>query len=183
MPRYATVGDIRARQSQLLTEEKRRIMVQAATRSSVGATFLSHSSRDVELLPGVIKLLEGHGATVYIDKKDPDLPPFTSRETAAVLRQRIRQSKKFILFATSTSKDSRWMPWELGLSDGLKGAAETAVLPAVDTVTDTKWTEREYLGTYNRVVFGKLSGYPEDVWMVWNQEKDTATRLSDWLQA
>ena len=28
-------------------------------------TFLSHSSKDAEYLPGIIRLLENHGASVY----------------------------------------------------------------------------------------------------------------------
>src|SRR5205823_6157132 len=98
--------------------------------------FLSHSSSDLEILPGVISLLQSHGGTVYVDKKDEALPPYTSRETAVALRRRIAESENFILFATKSSKDSRWMPWELGISDGMKQSSRTAILPAVDTSND-----------------------------------------------
>lgn len=179
---YATLDLLRRFGNELKFESRAAIVKRAEERSPEGSTFLSHSSLDAEFLPGVISLLEGHGATVYIDKKDESLPPTTSRETAKVLKSRIAACKKFMLFATRNSKDSRWMPWELGISDGLKQPWRTAVLPGLDKVTDTSWAEQEYLGIYDRVVWGDLQGYAQKVWMVWNQEKNTATTLSDWLK-
>jgi hypothetical protein len=179
---YATLNDLRHRRDRMLSEERASIVKRASERSPAGSTFLSHSTADSEYLPGVINLLEAHGATVYIDKKDPSLPPFTSRETAVTLRQRIAKANKFVLFATKASKDSRWMPWELGISDGVKNSTRTAILPGVDNVTEIASTEQEYLGIYDRVVFGDLQGQASRVWMVLNQEKNTATELSAWLQ-
>lgn len=181
MIKYATLDDLRRFRGDLRTEEREALVKRAADRSPAGSTFLSHSSQDAEFLPGVIKLLENHGATVYIDKKDNTLPPFTSRDTATTLRSRISQCDKFILFATPRSKDSRWIPWELGIADGIKKPASTAVLPSPETASDVAWAEREYLGIYDRVVWGDLKGYTEKVWMVWNQEKNTATLLTAWL--
>lgn len=154
----------------------------AEVRSPAGATFLSHSSKDSELLPGVIRLLERHGAVVYVDKKDDKLPPYTNRETAVGLRERIKQSKKFVLLTTKNSKDSRWVPWELGLSDGYKSSSNVAILPSVDRSTETAWTETEYLGVYNRIVYGKLQGHSGQVYMVLDQELNEATELSTWLK-
>ena len=129
----------------------------------------------------MIRLLEGHGARVYVDKKDSSLPPFTSRDTATALRTRIGQCRKFVLFATKTSKDSRWIPWELGIADGVKRASNTAVLPGVDTSSDIAWAEREYLGVYDRIVWGGLRGKTREVWMVLDQERFEAVELSEWL--
>lgn len=181
MIEYATLSDFRRFRDELLTEERASIVKRASERSPQRATFLSHSSQDSEFLPGVVKLLEGHGASVYVDKKDKSLPPFTSRETARILKNNITASKKLVLFATENSKDSRWMPWELGLADGLKGSSSTAILPGVDKTTEIKWTEQEYLGIYDRIVWGDLQGESSKVWMVLNQEKNTATKLSEWL--
>src|SRR5438105_3224513 len=124
---YITRDEIR-RTAGSLTEQA-SILRKALNRSPDGSTFLSHSSKDAELLPGVVAILERHGASVYVDKKDEALPPNTSRETAEILRSRIRTCKKFVLFTTKSSKDSRWMPWELGLADGFKRFGNTAVLP------------------------------------------------------
>lgn len=182
MPEYATREMLRRFGNEVLSEERTRVVKRASERSPAGSTFLSHSSKDAELLPGVIRLLEGHGGSVYVDKKDESLPPFTSRETATTLRSRIVESRKFILFATQASHDSRWMPWELGISDGVKQAWCTAVLPGLDTAADTAWAEREYLGVYDRVVYGVLQGQQQKVWFVWNREKNTGTELSEWLR-
>ncbi|WP_029077507.1 toll/interleukin-1 receptor domain-containing protein [Bradyrhizobium sp. th.b2] len=163
--------------------EQASVLRKAQARSPQGSTFLSHSSKDIDILPGVIAILERHGATVYVDKKDDSLPPTTSRDTATILRGRIRQSRKFLLLTTTNSKDSRWMPWELGLADGYKSPTNTAIFPGVDSATERTWAEREYLGIYDRVVYGDLQGQPRPVFMVYNQEKHTATELSVWLKA
>lgn len=112
-----------------------------------------------------------------------DLPPYTSRETASILRDKVWRAKKFVLLTTVNSKDSRWVPWELGLSDGYKRGRSIAIFPSPETASDVRWTEREYLGVYDRIVNGALQGRSGNVWMVWNQEKNTATELADWLKS
>ena len=178
---YITRADI-LRSAGTLAEQA-SILRKSEARSPQGSTFLSHASKDAELLPGVIAILERHGASVYIDKKDDSLPPTTSRTTAAILRGRINQCKKFILLTTKSSKDSLWVPWELGVADGYKRNTNLAIFPGVDSATDRTWAEREYLGLYDRIVFGQLEGQPTSVFMVWDQEKNTATELSQWLRS
>lgn len=157
------------------------IVAKAESRSPVAATFLSHSSKDTDILPVAVRVLEIHGASVYLDKKDSTLPPYTNRETAKKLRERISQCKKFVLLASDNSKDSRWVPWELGLADGYKKHANVAIFPSAENQAEAKWTEREYLGVYDRIVYGDLEGYADKIWMVLNQEKNTATSLRRWL--
>jgi len=128
-------------------------------------------------------LLTGHGATVYIDKKDPALPPYTNKATAIGLKTRIQQSNKFVLLASKNSKESRWVPWELGIADQAKGLSRVAILPTVETQTDAKWSSWEYLGLYDRIVWGDLEGEGKRVWMVLDERKNTATKLSLWLRA
>jgi hypothetical protein len=183
LAQYVTIDDFRRFNSDISINERAFVEAKARQRSPNGSTFLSHSSQDAEFLPGIIELLENHGGEVYIDKKDTALPPYTSRETAQILRGRIAECKKFILLATTNSKDSKWMPWELGIADGLKHQQCTAILPGVDSRFDTSWTEQEYLGIYDRIVWGSLKGYSSEVWMVLNQEKNTATTLSKWLRS
>lgn len=178
---YTTTKELVDFGNQVLYEERARLLKRAEDRSPDQATFLSHSSKDVALVAGAIRVLEGLGATVYVDKKDDTLPPYTNRATAMALRQRIKVCKKFILLATKNSKESRWVPWELGLSDGFKGSRNTAIFPGVETRYETQWAEQEYLGVYDRIVWGDLEGYEDRLWMVWNQESNTATPLRIWL--
>jgi hypothetical protein len=180
MVEYITRDMIR-RNAGPLTEQA-SIVRKAASRSPAGSSFLSHSTKDTDLLPGVIGILEAHGASVYVDKKDESLPPTTSRETASILRGRVKQCKKFILFTTTNSKDSRWMPWELGLADGFRQMPNVTIFPGVDTAHDHTWSEREYLGVYDRIVFGAHQAYPKPVFMVWNHENNSGTELSAWLR-
>jgi hypothetical protein len=181
MVEYLTRNAIRGNAGPLT--EQASIVRKAEARSPAGSSFLSHSTKDADLLPGVIAILERHGAVVYVDKKDESLPPTTDRETASILKSRIKQCKKFILLTTNNSKDSRWMPWELGLADGYRETSNVAVFPSVDSADDHMWSEREYLGIYNRVVFGKHRSYPTSIFMVWNQDDNTGTELSVWLRS
>ncbi len=153
----------------------------AESRGPSGATFLSHSTKDAELVFGAMKVLEGHGAKVYIDKKDPSLPPYTNKETANTLKDRIKQSNKFVLLASENSKSSSWVPWELGLADQAKGLSQVALFPAVKSRDETAWASAEYLGLYDRIVWGMLESEAKECWLVWDQRKNTATKLSNWL--
>ncbi len=178
---YITTANLRARADRIT--EQAAVVRRAEGRSPESSTFLSHSTKDADLLPAVIRLLEQHGASVYVDKKDEALPPYTSRTTARILRRRIRQSLKFVLFTTRNSKGSRWVPWELGLADGYRRSSNVAILPGVDKATDTKWAEQEYLGVYDRIVHGMIKGRAEPCYMVYNQERNSARQLGSWLRA
>lgn len=151
------------------------------TSISRSSTFLSHSSKDKDVLPGAIQVLQNHGASVYIDEIDPEMPPYTSDETAALLKQRIAQTKRFVLLTTKNSKESRWVPWELGIADGAKGLSKIAIFPASDTAYDDSWVSWEYLGLYQRVVWGLLEGEPNELWMVLDKKANTAVPLRNWL--
>ena len=144
-------------------------------------TFVSYSSKDSEYLPYILKILTNHGAKPYVDKGDDRLPNPPSFETAKILKDTIKNSKKMVVFVTTNSKDSNWIPWELGLGDGSKSNYEIAIFPSVEKSYETEWLEQEYLGLYNRIVFGKLEGYSDDVWMVYNHQTNKARHLKEWL--
>lgn len=183
MIEYITRAELRGYASALNNQEQSSLRKSAEARSLDGATFLSHSTKDDELVVGAIRVLEAHGATVYLDKIDPDLPPYTSAETASKLKQRVNQTKKFVLLASKNSKESKWVPWELGVADGYKGLSRIALFPAVDDESDTAWTSWEYLGLYDRIVWGDLKGHDKKLWMVLDQKSNTAWPLTDWLRS
>lgn len=163
------------------SQSSRKQGFESIASSSGNSTFLSHSSKDQELLEGTIEVLHNHGARVYIDEIDPEMPPYTSAETANLLKQRISQTKRFVLLTTENSKDSRWVPWELGIADGDKGLMNIALFPASDRAGNDHWTSWEYLGLYRRIVWGKLSGYKDELWMVLDAKASTAVPLKKWL--
>lgn len=182
MAQYITRDALRGVAIELGPIETARVRKAAASRSLEGSTFLSHSSKDDDLIPGAIRVLENHGAKVYVDEIDPEMPPYTSEKTAALLKTRICDTNRFVLLASKNSKESRWVPWELGIADGLKGSSKIALFPASDTTYDQAWASWEYLGLYNRIVWGKLENYQGEVWMVLDEKKNTATELSRWLR-
>lgn len=179
---YTTRADFLGFANKISLQEQVALRKSAASRSLQGATFLSHSSKDDELVAGAIRVLEGHGAIVYTDKKDPTLPPYTNKETASTLKARIHQANKFVLLASKNSKESKWVPWELGIADGNKSLDRIALFLAVEGQHDTAWTSWEYMGLYRRIVWGDLSGYEKRVWMVLDEKANTATELSRWLK-
>jgi len=151
----------------------------SATKADV---FLSHSSLDKEALPKAIGFLEAHGAKVYIDKVDKELPKKTSAGTGVKLKERISQCPKFIVFVTANSKNSRWIPWELGIADEKKKLPNVALLPDVGSQTNAGWPEQEYLGLYPRIVLNTFKGQSAPVWMVLDHHNNTGTELSKWLK-
>lgn len=178
---YITTNDFERFRREIPSDVLQRRVREARQRSPEGTTFLSHSSKDDHLMPMVVHILENHGATVYLDDRDPALSAKPGREVAKLLRSRIRVCRKFILFASKHVRDSKWVPWELGLSDGFKNPGNTAIFPAVDSASETTWTKQEYLGAYDRVVWGTLQGHEKPLWMVWNQDENSAVTLAQWL--
>ena len=107
-------------------------------------TLFSHSALDAGVIHGLSQTLKEAGFTVYVywldDRTDRDR---VSPETAGRLRQRM-DSCRSLVYATSQNADSsRWMPWELGYSDGVHG--KVAVCPIT---ADSSFEGREYLGLY-----------------------------------
>jgi hypothetical protein len=111
--------------------------------------FLSYRRKDSQYVRPIVNILKGLGAKIYIDYLDETLPDKPNSETAAILRNRIRNSDKFILMATPNSSESKWIPWELGLGDGFIDYAHVAVLP----ITNDKysWSEQEYYSIYGHI--------------------------------
>ncbi|MGB8315870.1 MAG: toll/interleukin-1 receptor domain-containing protein [Aestuariivirga sp.] len=100
--------------------------------------FLSHSSAEPEeILLGVKAVLEDRGIKVYVDKySDPQLTPDeVTPETAELLRSRMRCSNALLYLYSRHSQKSRWMPWELGFFDGLKG--NVGILPVTQNQEET----------------------------------------------
>ncbi len=182
MYRYASRAEMLAIAGELTLTERASLRKSVASRSPAAAAFLSHSTKDEDLVTPAVQVLENHGAKVYTDKQDPALPPYTSEKTADILRDRIRQANRFVLLASINSKESRWVPWELGIADGTKNINRIAVFPIGEQRNERGWANWEYLGLYERIVFGDLKGYSKPVWMVIDEGKNVATELSKWLR-
>ena len=179
MARYVTREELRKFAAEISLNEQANLRKSLENRTLAGSTFLSHSSKDDDLVIGATTVLENHGGAVYVDEVDPAMPPYTNEETANLLKQRIAQTRRFVLLASPNSKDSRWVPWELGIADGEKGLDQIALFPASDT--NDGWANWEYLGLYRRIAWGKFKGEEDSVWMVLDEKRNEAVKLRRWL--
>lgn len=146
-----------------------RSILESETRSATSYdsfdVFLSHSSKDAELVLGVKEILSRMGIKVYVDWHDD---PQANREnvtveTAELLRTRMKQSKSLIFLATDNASVSKWMPWELGYFDGFSRGS-VAVLPIVDYEGAT-FKGQEYLGLYPLVDKGRYTNGQSDTFV------------------
>lgn len=123
----------------------------ASVRSSPPSTtfdvFLSHCTKDAEIVLGVKLMLEDQNRTVYVDWiEDQQLDRGNvTPQTAEVLRERMRACRSLVYVHTENSGSSKWMPWELGFSDAHHGAV--AILP-VTRAAQQDFVGQEYLGLY-----------------------------------
>jgi hypothetical protein len=123
--------------------------------------FLSHSLTDAVVIAGVKAHLEQSGESVYVDWiDDPQLDRSrVGPATAALLRARMQASGAMIYAASTASPASKWMPWELGYFDGLKGE-RIAILPLV-SFRDDEFLGQEYLGLYPKIEKLPTEGDPK----------------------
>lgn len=128
---------------QILSEQRR-----AATDTDRFDVFLSHSSQDAEIILGVKAILESVGLQVYVDWIDDAQLDRSNvnRETADLLRRRMRQANSLVWAATDAASRSKWMPWELGYFDGFR-PNHVAILPLLDSPGEG-FQGQEYLALY-----------------------------------
>lgn len=133
--------------------------------------FLSHSSLDNELIAGLKLILEDMGLKVYVDWNDKQLDPTNvTPETAAVLRERMKQCKSLLYAFSENASKSKWMPWELGYFDALKNS-RVAVLP-ISKNNKYSYKGSEFVGLYYFIQFDKISGTNKDaIWVYDGVEK------------
>ena len=135
-----------ARRSRTIINESERRGFSFITPSKEPTVFLSHKHEDTDEVKYVATILRAHHCdTIYIDWKDPQMQHATNRETAEILREKIRGHKKFILVVTADSVKSPWCNWELGYGDAVKG--EDVALFCLEQ-QDNDWRDHEYLQLY-----------------------------------
>ena len=182
---YLTERTVRARAASV-TKRIRKSVRQILAEASAPANeqfdvFLSHSSAEPEdIVLGVMLLLEDRGLSVYVDKySDPQMSPTrVSRETARVLRSRMHNSQILLYIHSAHSKASRWMPWELGYFDGLKG--KVGVVPVTRNQEDN-FKGEEYLNLYPHVDIAKAS-QSDDQYLWITESSNRYARLDLWVR-
>lgn len=141
--------------------------------------FLSHSSSDAEVVAGLKFEIEDLGLSVYVDWiEDPLLNrKNVTKDTALILKERMKSCKSLIYAFSENASTSKWMPWELGYFDALKGTV--AVLP-ISKTSKSSFTGSEYLGIYYYVQIATIIGKNETaLWIHESQSKYTI--FNSWL--
>lgn len=142
--------------------------------------FLSHSYVDAQEILGLKIYLENVGYSVYVDWiEDRQLDRSkVSKETAQLLKSRMKSCKSLFFATSENSENSKWMPWELGYFDGIKG--KVAILPILNTSYSDSYNGQEYLGLYPYVAKGTIRNTTkEELWI--HTASNEYVRLSAWL--
>lgn len=140
--------------------------------------FLSHSSNDNEIIAGLTLILQDLGYSVYVDWCDPKLDKNNvSPETAAILRERMNQSKSMIYAFSENASNSKWMPWELGCFDGLKDS-RIAVLP-ISQSAKYSYKGSEFVGLYYYIQIDKNKGTDKDA--IWVYDGEDYVTFNKWI--
>ena len=143
--------------------------------------FLSHSYDDKEYIAELKRILEKYGYSVYVDWITDGTTLCrhnVSKETAELIRIRMRHSKSMIFATSSNSPNSKWMPWELGCFDGLKNS-KIAILPITENANDN-FKGQEYLTLYPYITEEQISG--KDTKTLWINETNTKyVNFRKWL--
>lgn len=152
-----------------------RIFEKAAVETAEGKTFdifLSHSYSDKEWIEGLKQIIEEIGFSVYVDWiHDSHLDRSkVNKESADLLRKRMRQCGSLFFVTSKISPESKWMPWELGYFDAFK--QRVAILPLVDQpTTENQYAGQEYLGLYPYVTKAKAQRETKETLWVRESEK------------
>ena len=111
--------------------------------------FLSHSFLDKAEVQGLYQELTDFGYSVYVDWiVDPHLDRANvTKESATLVRERMKNSKTLLLAISTNATMSKWIPWELGYVDG--NTNKCAIIPVSKESTPPKsFKGAEYLILY-----------------------------------
>lgn len=135
--------------------------------------FLSHSFADQEIVFGIKEYLESKSFSVYVDWVDDNQLDRSevNEKTADLLRERMKLSRCLLFATSSNSTSSKWMPWECGYFDGIKG--KVAIFPIVDADA-SRYKGQEYLGLYPYIDVSS-----DILWV--NSPSGGFCRLEEWL--
>jgi hypothetical protein len=168
-------SDLRARAGKSTLYKSAASVLNEKVESSASVSqfdiFLSHSFSDQILILGIWLTLEDMGYRVYVDWiYDRHLGRHNvTKETAELLRERMRNSKCLFYATTENSSSSKWMPWELGYKDGHSG--KCAILPISQHQSTNTYRGQEYLGIYPYVTVDPAKDDPKS--HLWVRTSDT----------
>jgi hypothetical protein len=142
--------------------------------------FLSHSFLDRDEVEGIYLELTDAGYSVYVDWIiDPHLDRNNvTKNTAEIIRGRMKASKSLVLAISEHATVSRWMPWELGFVDAKTNRC--AILPvSKNAIAPKTYTRSEYLLLYPYIKRAAID-YLEKMYIT--ESGNTYVAFNDWLK-
>ncbi|NJK91963.1 MAG: TIR domain-containing protein [Blastochloris sp.] len=150
MMAYFSESQLRSAASSYSMKKTASAHLLEAKASSKISIFLSHSSKDRILAQGFVITLGNLGYDVYVDWNDSEMPRVTDKRTASILKERIDENSLFIVLATRNAMASKWVPWEIGIADQMKGENSLLVVPV--SHPNEGYYGSEYMALYKRIV-------------------------------
>ncbi|MBC8400937.1 MAG: toll/interleukin-1 receptor domain-containing protein [Candidatus Marinimicrobia bacterium] len=138
--------------------------------------FLSHCHLDRELARGLYRFLLSFKVYIYIDWMDSAMPATTNGVTAQKIKDKIDDCDYVLVLATQNAVNSKWVPWEIGVSDVLKTPDKILIIPIVDSAE--KFKGNEYLQLYKSIQITSL-GHHEII----EPNKTSGIKLESWLKS
>lgn len=117
--------------------------------------FLSYNHKDRVDAIIIYKRLKSQGYTVYADFIDNNFPIVANVDTAKLLTNKIKCCKALIYIHSTNASNSKWCPWEVGLSSGVNDF-NVYILPLLDKEGD-KYNNQEYLQLYEVIEEGPVT--------------------------
>lgn len=145
--------------------------------------FLSHSHDDNDIVLSVIKFFLTIGICVYVDWLDPSMPRITSSGTATKIKEKIVQCERFVVLLSENSKESKWVPWELGFADAKKDNDKIAIFPVKRSsyTSDSDFDGLEYMQLYRKIELGQLATTGEPAPVVLPPNATRGQTLQQWF--
>jgi hypothetical protein len=156
-------------------------LLESQSTSTTYDIFLSHSFLNATQVYILKKEIENFGFSVYVDWiEDKQLSRNNvNKNTARILRERMKQCNCLLYAYTFESVTSKWMPWELGFFDGIK--ERVAILPIEERETGSNtFKGQEYLGIYPYITKQKDKQEINSLW-VNEGSPDVYVNFESWL--
>lgn len=143
--------------------------------------FLSHSHQDNDIVESVMAFFYNMGILIYVDWLDPTMPRTTNADTAIKIKEKILQCERFVVLLTENSRDSKWVPWELGYADGKKKNEDISVMPVKRNyyTDESSFDGLEYMQLYRAIKVGVLEG--QNIPSVFPPGSNSGTVVKSWL--
>lgn len=131
------------------------------TSSKKKCVFISHKSEDKIAAKYVGDLLKDAGVDIYLDLNDEALQQATRENNAAKIVEYIEKalvaSTNILVLVTDNTKDSWWVPYEIGYAKNGKKGIASLLLKKTDNFPDYLEIERKMKG------FEDLKTYLKDL--------------------